>query len=72
MTNSAQKRTNILGFLSTLVLSSATMLWMLWHFPVGTGIATVLVLSVFAVSARLARLIEGDGLSDLKRGNQSA
>jgi hypothetical protein len=72
MTNSAQKRTNILGFLSTLVLSSATMLWMLWHFPVGTGIATVLVLSVFAVSARLARLIEGDGLSDLERGNQSA
>jgi hypothetical protein len=72
MTNSAQKRTNILGFLSTLVLSSATMLWMLWHFPVGTGIATVLVLSVFAVSARLARLIEGDGLSDLERGNQGA
>jgi hypothetical protein len=72
MTNSAQKRTNILGFLSTLVLSSATMVWMLWHFPVGTGIATVLVLSVFAVSARLARLIEGDGLSDLERGNQSA
>ncbi|MEA3107411.1 MAG: hypothetical protein QOI88_2016 [Gammaproteobacteria bacterium] len=72
MTNSAQKRTNILGFLSTLVLSSAIMLWMLWHFPVGTGIATVLVLSVFAVSARLARLIEGDGLSDLERGNQGA
>jgi hypothetical protein len=71
MTNSAQKRTNILGFLSTLVLSSATMLWMLWHFPVGTGIATVLVLSVFAVSARLARLID-DGLSDLERGNQGA
>jgi hypothetical protein len=45
---------------------------MLWHFPVGTGIATVLVLSVFAVSARLARLIEGDGLSDLERGNQGA
>jgi hypothetical protein len=72
MTNSAQKRTNIFGFLSILVLSSATMLWMLWHFPVGTGIATVLVLSVFAVSARLARLIEGDGLSDLERGNQGA
>jgi hypothetical protein len=71
MTNSALKRTNIFGFLSTLVLSSATMLWMLWHFPVSTGIATVIVLSAFGVSARLARLIEGDGLADLG-GNQGA
>ena len=72
MTKSAKKRTNILGFLSILVLSSATMLWMLWHFPVGTGIATVIVLSVFGVSARLARSIENDGLAELGRGNQGA
>jgi hypothetical protein len=72
MTNSAQKRTNIFGFLSILALSSATMLWMLWHFPVGTGIATILVLSAFGVSARLARSIESEGLTDLDRGNQGA
>jgi hypothetical protein len=72
MTNSAQKRTNIFGFLSILALSSATMLWMLWHFPVGTGIAAVIVLSLFGVSARLARLIESEGLADLDRGNQGA
>jgi hypothetical protein len=72
MTNSAQKRTNIFGFLSILALSSATMLWMLWHFPVSTGIATILVLSAFGVSARLARSIESEGLTDLDRGNQSA
>jgi hypothetical protein len=72
MTNSAQKRTNIFGFLSILALSSATMLWMLWHFPVGTGIATVIVLSLFGVSARLARSIESEGLADLDRGNQGA
>jgi hypothetical protein len=72
MTKSAQKRTNIFGFLSILALSSATMLWMLWHFPVSTGIATVIVLSLFGVSARLARSIENDGVVDLDRGNQGA
>jgi hypothetical protein len=72
MTKSAQKRTNIFGFLSILALSSATMLWMLWHFPVSTGIATILVLSAFGVSARLARSIESEGLTDLDRGNQGA
>jgi hypothetical protein len=72
MTKTAQKRTNIFGFLAILALSSVTMLWMLWHFPVGTGIATLVVLSVYAVSARLARSIENDGLTDMERGNQGA
>ena len=72
MTKSAQKRTNILGFLSILALSSVTMVWMLWRFPIATGVGTVIVLSVYAVSARLARSIESDGLADLKRGNQGA
>jgi hypothetical protein len=72
MTKSAQKRTNIFGFLGILALSSATMLWMLWHFPVSTGIATILVLSAFGVSARLARSIDSEGLTDLDRGNQGA
>jgi hypothetical protein len=72
MTKSAQKRTNIFGFWCILALSSATMLWLFWHFPVGTGIATVIVLSLFGISARLARSIENDGLADLDRGNQGA
>ncbi len=72
MTKTAQKRTNIFGFLAILALSSVTMLWMLWHFPVGTGIATLVVLSIYAVSARLARSIENDGLTDMERGKQSA
>jgi hypothetical protein len=72
MTKSAQKRTNILGFLSILALSSVTMVWMLWHFPIATGVGTLIVLSVYAVSARLARSIESDGMADLKRGNQGA
>ena len=72
MTNAAQKRTNIFGFLSILALSSVTMLWMLWHFPVVTGIATVVVLSIYGVSARLARSVENDAMADLGRGNQGA
>ena len=72
MTNAAQKRTGIFGFLSILALSSVTMLWMLWHFPVVTGIATVIVLSIYGVSARLARSVESDAMADLERGNQGA
>jgi hypothetical protein len=72
MTKSAQKRTSIFGFLSILALSSASMLWMLWHFPVSTAIATVIVLSLLGVSARLARSIENDGLAELDRGNRGA
>ena len=72
MTKSARKRTNIFGFWSTLVLSASTMLWLFWHFPIGTGIATVVVLSAFGVSARLARSVESDGLTDLEKGNQGA
>jgi hypothetical protein len=70
MTSSAHARTNILGLIAIVVLSSATMLWLFWHFPVGTSIGTIVVLSAFAVLARLARLIDTDSMSD--RGNQNA
>jgi hypothetical protein len=72
MTTSAHARTNICGLIAIVVLSSATMLWLFWHFPVGTGIATVVVLSAFGVLARLARLVDTDSMSDLDRGNQNA
>jgi hypothetical protein len=72
MTKAAQKRNSIFAFLSILALSSGTMLWMLWRFPIVTGVATLVVLSVYGVSARLARSIESDGLADLERGNQGA
>jgi hypothetical protein len=72
MTKSSQKRTNIFGFIGILALSSATMLWMLWHFPVSTTIAAVIVLSAFGVSARLARWIDSDALNDLEQRKQGA
>ena len=72
MTKSAQKRTNVFGFLTILVLSSGLMIWMLWHFPLVTGVVTLAVWSAFAVSARLARSIEPESLSDLDTGKQRA
>jgi hypothetical protein len=69
MTKSAQARTNSFAFLAIVVLSAATMLWLFWHHPLSTGIATIVVLSAFAVSARLARMVDTDSVSELKRGN---
>ena len=69
MTNSAHKRTNLVGFLAVVVLSAATMLWLFWHHPVSTAIVTIVVLSAFAISARLARMVDTD-LSDLERRNR--
>ena len=67
MKTSTQARTSLLGLLTILVLSSATMLWMFWHYPVATGIATLIILAALGISARLARWIDTDGLSDFKR-----
>jgi hypothetical protein len=73
MKSLAQQRTNIVAFLFTVVLSAATMLWLFWHHPVTTGIATLAVLGAFGVSARLARWVDTDPLSsELDRGEQSA
>jgi hypothetical protein len=66
MKTSTQTRTGLLGLLTILVLSSATMLWMFWHYPVATGIATLIILAALGISARLARWIDTDGLSDFK------
>jgi hypothetical protein len=67
MSKAARARTNVCGFLGTVALSSATMLWLFWHHPVSTGIATIVVLSALGISARLARAIDADSMSDLRR-----
>jgi hypothetical protein len=72
MTKSAQTRTSIIGFLVIVALSAMTMLWLFWRHPVSTGIATIVVLAAFAMSARLARLIDSDGMLELKRSKQRA
>jgi hypothetical protein len=73
MSTSAQQRTNIVAFLSTVVLSAGSMLWLFWHHPVTTGIATLAVLGGFGVSAHLARWVETDPLSsEMDHSEQSA
>jgi uncharacterized membrane protein YqjE len=68
MTDLPHARANIFALL-ILMLSAATMLWLFWHYPLGTAIATIVVLAVLGISARLAGSIEpADGASNMKRG----
>jgi len=71
MTRSSYARTNICVLLAVLALSAATMVWLFWHHPVKTSIATILVLAALGVSARLARSIDTDGNSDMQKGGRS-
>jgi hypothetical protein len=36
------------------------MVWLFWHFPLITGVATVAILAALGVCARLARLTDTD------------
>lgn len=70
MRNSSNFRTNIVIFLAILTLSALTMVWLFWHHPVKTSIATIAVLAALGISARLARSIEADNPTDLDHGKQ--
>jgi hypothetical protein len=68
MTDSPHARANILALL-ILTLSAGTMLWLFWHYPISTAIATIVVVAVLGISARLARSVDpSDGVSNMKRG----
>ncbi len=70
MSGSANRRTSVLGLLGVLMLSAATMLWLFWHHPVTTSIVTIGVLAAFAISARLAQMVETD-MSDMNNQNRA-
>lgn len=73
MTHTARMRTNLFMLITIGVLSAGIMLWMFWHFPLSTAIATVVVLSAFGISARLASWVDGaESRSDLEHGEQGA
>ncbi len=65
MTKSAQKRSNTFGFLGIVILSTISMVWLFWHYPVSTFMVTLVVLAGLGISARLARFIQSDSRSDL-------
>ena len=71
MTRTSKARGNVVAFLAILALSALTMVWLFWHHPVKTLIATIAVLAALGISARLARAIEVDAASDLEHGNRS-
>jgi hypothetical protein len=62
-------RGNVVIFLSILTLSALSMVWLFWHYPVKTLIATIAVLVVLGISARLASAIETDSVAELEHGN---
>jgi hypothetical protein len=70
MTDTSHAGANITVLLAILTLSAVTMLWLLWHFPVTTALATVAILVGLGVSARLARLTDSE-TTDLEHGEQS-
>jgi hypothetical protein len=65
MTHSSKTRRNVAIFLSVLSLSALSMVWLFWHHPVKTAVATIAVLAALGLSARLARSIEADGAAEL-------
>lgn len=71
MTDSSNARRNVAIFLSVLSLSALTMVWLFWHHPVKTAVATIAVLAALGLSARLARSIEADTGAELEHRGPS-
>ncbi len=72
MTRSTKARGNVVAFLAVLALSALTMVWLFWHHPIKTLIATIGVLAALGISARLARWIETDAVSELEHAARSS
>ena len=70
MTNTSIARANAVGFLAVLALSALTMVWLFWHYPVKTLIASAAVMAALALSGRLARSIEAETAPVLDQGER--
>lgn len=58
MTVKSSDRSRVAVFISVLILSSATMLWLFWRFPLATAGVTLAILAVLGILAVLSRSIE--------------
>lgn len=65
MTKSAHTRTHVFSFIVAVALSTVSMLWLFWHHPLPTAMATLVVLAGLGISARMARFIQSDNRSDM-------
>jgi hypothetical protein len=70
--SSSHGRAKFAALLTVLVLSAATMVWLFWHFPIITGVATLAILGVLGISAHLARMTDSElvDIVELQRRNQ--
>ncbi len=71
MTMTARGRSRMFGLLALVFLSAGSMIWMFWHYPKGTAIATLALIAAFAVLVRLARAIDTD-ICEIDQGEQRA
>jgi hypothetical protein len=68
MSNSKIGRTYTLSVIAIFALSSATMSWLLWRFPMGTALITIGVLLLFGIAAHLSRTSDTDIVSGFRSG----
>jgi hypothetical protein len=71
MMDTSVARANFVGFLAVLTASALTMVWLFWHYPVKTIVASVAILAALGISGRLARSMEADGGPTLDQGERS-
>jgi hypothetical protein len=65
MTTTAVGRIHVLLRLAILAVSALIMIWLLWRFPIETGIATVAILGLLVLITPLAASGDSDGGSDV-------
>jgi membrane protein implicated in regulation of membrane protease activity len=71
MTVKSSERSSVAVFIAILVVSSATMLFLFWKFPLATAGVTFAILTVLGILAVFARSIEAEKPSlDLDQGEQ--
>jgi uncharacterized membrane protein AbrB (regulator of aidB expression) len=67
MNDTASVRTRSFLLLTIVGISAVSMLWLFWHFPRGTLLATFVVLFFLGVSARLGQAFDSEGMGELDR-----
>ena len=71
MTVKSSERSSVAVFIAILTVSSATMLWLFWKFPLATAGVTFAILAVLGILAVLSRSIEGEQPDlDMTEGKQ--
>jgi hypothetical protein len=71
MNTSSHGRANIVLLMAILVTSAATMVFLVWRFPLVTAAVTIMVLLSLGFSARMATASDGESATDRERGISS-